>query len=76
MTSWDIKVNIWWKKPSTQRLIILVQDSSMVTTAVKALEDTGEDVLANLVSYSLTIHLIQQYLLFLRCCNDYCVIIY
>ena len=66
MTSWDIKVNIWWKKPSTQRLIILVQDSSMVTTAVKALEDKCEDVLANLVSYSLTIHLIQQYLLFLR----------
>ena len=76
MTSWDIKVNIWWKRPSTQRLIILVQDSSMVTTAVKALEDKGEDVLANLVSYSLTIHLIQQYLLFLRCGYDYCVIIY
>ena len=60
MTSWDIKVNVWWKRPSTQRLIILVQDSSIVTTTVKALEDQGEDVLANLVSYSLTIHLIQQ----------------
>ena len=70
MNSWSEKVNEWWKTPSSQRLLLGVQDSSIVKTAVNALIEKEENILANLVSHSLSVHLVKQYLMFLHCCHE------